>query len=88
MSLEDYYAVLGVKSDATLEQIVKQLNKLADVMKVQDFREGEYVDRELVLLGGAVRKVEARHVHPRGEEVLEHLLRGARGPDRAERRRL
>src|SRR6266705_3800444 len=32
--------------DATLEQIVKQLNKLADVMKVQDFREGEYVDRE------------------------------------------
>src|SRR5678809_1569709 len=36
--------------DATLEQIVKQLNKLADVMKVQDFREGEYIDRELVLV--------------------------------------
>src|SRR5437764_14945000 len=36
--------------DATLEQIVKQLNKLADIMKVQDFREGEYVDRELVLV--------------------------------------
>src|SRR5262245_10301993 len=36
--------------DATLEQIVKQLNKLADVMKVQDFREGEYVDRELILI--------------------------------------
>ena len=36
--------------DATLEQIVKQLNKLTDVMKVQDFREGEYVDRELVLV--------------------------------------
>src|SRR5437667_9679969 len=36
--------------DATLEQIVKQLNKLADVMKVQDFREGEYVDRELALI--------------------------------------
>jgi acetolactate synthase I/III small subunit len=35
--------------DATLEQIVKQLNKLPDVMAVQDFREGEYVDRELVL---------------------------------------
>jgi len=40
--------------DATLEQIVKQLNKLADVMKVQDFREGEYVDRELVLVKVAV----------------------------------
>ena len=36
--------------DATLEQIVKQLNKLVDVLKVQDFREGEYVDRELVLI--------------------------------------
>ena len=36
--------------DATLEQIVKQLNKLVDVLQVQDFREGEYVDRELVLI--------------------------------------
>src|SRR5512138_95238 len=36
--------------DATLDQIVKQLNKLTDVMKVHDFREGEYVDRELVLV--------------------------------------
>ena len=36
--------------EATLEQIVKQLNKLPDVIKVQDFREGEYVDRELVLI--------------------------------------
>jgi acetolactate synthase-1/3 small subunit len=36
--------------ESTLEQIVKQLNKLPDVLKVQDFREGEYVDRELVLV--------------------------------------
>ncbi len=36
--------------DATLDQIVKQLNKLVDVIKVQDFREGEYIDRELVLM--------------------------------------
>jgi acetolactate synthase-1/3 small subunit len=35
--------------DATVEQIVKQLNKLVDVIEVRDFREGEYVDRELVL---------------------------------------
>jgi acetolactate synthase-1/3 small subunit len=40
-----------VKGDeAVLEQIIKQLNKLVDVIKVQDFREGEYVDRELVLV--------------------------------------
>jgi acetolactate synthase I/III small subunit len=36
--------------DATLEQIVKQLKKLVDVIEVQDFREGEYVDRELALV--------------------------------------
>ena len=36
--------------DSVLEQITKQLNKLVDVIKVQDFHEGEYVDRELVLL--------------------------------------
>ncbi len=36
--------------DATLEQIVKQLRKLANVMQVLDFREHEYVDRELALV--------------------------------------
>jgi acetolactate synthase-1/3 small subunit len=36
--------------EATLEQIVKQLNKLPDVIKVQNFGDGEYVDRELVLI--------------------------------------
>lgn len=36
--------------ESTLEQIVKQLNKLPDVLKVQDFRDGEYVDRELALV--------------------------------------
>ena len=36
--------------DATLEQIVKQLHKLVNVIEVRDFREGEYVDRELVLV--------------------------------------
>lgn len=36
--------------DATLEQIVKQLNKLINVIEVRDFRDGEYVDRELALV--------------------------------------
>jgi acetolactate synthase I/III small subunit len=34
--------------EATIEQIIKQLNKLPDVLKVQDFHNGEHVDRELV----------------------------------------
>lgn len=36
--------------DAVLEQVTKQLKKLIDVIEIQDFRDGEYVDRELVLL--------------------------------------
>lgn len=36
--------------DSTVEQIVKQLNKLINVLEVQDFRDAEYVDRELVLV--------------------------------------
>ena len=40
--------------DATVDQIVKQLNKLVDIIEVHDFREGEYVDRELLLVRVAV----------------------------------
>ena len=40
--------------DATLDQIVKQLNKLVNVIQVQDFREDEYIDRELVMVKVAV----------------------------------
>lgn len=40
--------------EATVEQIVKQLNKLPNVIKVQDFHAGEFVDRELVLVKVAV----------------------------------
>jgi acetolactate synthase-1/3 small subunit len=36
--------------EATIEQILKQLSKLPDVLKVDDFRNGEYVDRELILV--------------------------------------
>ena len=40
--------------DKTLEQIKKQLNKLIDVIKVVDFREGSFLDRELILIKVAV----------------------------------
>lgn len=36
--------------DATVDQIVKQLEKLTEVMKVVDFGDGDYVGRELVLI--------------------------------------
>jgi|TARA_B100000959_G_scaffold222040_1_gene234983 acetolactate synthase-1/3 small subunit len=36
--------------DATVEQIVRQLEKLVNVIEITDFREHEYIDRELVLV--------------------------------------
>ena len=36
--------------DTVLEQVTKQLNKLVDVIDIQDFRDDEYVDRELLLV--------------------------------------
>lgn len=36
--------------DKTLEQVVKQTEKLVDVIKVDDFSDDQFVDRELVLM--------------------------------------
>lgn len=36
--------------DSVLERVTKQLNKLVDVIEIQDFQDDECVDRELVLL--------------------------------------
>ena len=40
--------------DATVDQIVKQLHKLVNVLEVHDFRESEFIDRELALVRVAV----------------------------------
>jgi len=46
---------IGVQGDdKTLEQIKKQLNKLIDVIKVVDFKEGSFLDKELILIKVAV----------------------------------
>ena len=37
-------------SDGVIQQIVKQLNKLIDVVSVEDMTRGEHLERELVLL--------------------------------------
>lgn len=37
-------------SDQIAEQILKQLNKLVDVVKVVDLSEGEHIERELMLI--------------------------------------
>jgi acetolactate synthase-1/3 small subunit len=42
-------------SEAVVQQIVSQLNKLIDVVSVEDMTEGEHIERELVLLKLKVR---------------------------------
>lgn len=37
-------------SDEIIEQIIKQLNKLVDVVKLQDLTEGAHIERELMLV--------------------------------------
>ena len=37
-------------SDQIIEQIIKQLNKLIDVVKVLDLHDGDHIERELVLV--------------------------------------
>ena len=37
-------------NDATLDQVTKQLNKLVDVIEIEDFSDDEVVERELVLM--------------------------------------
>ncbi len=37
-------------TDAIIEQITKQLNKLVDVVKLRDLTEGQYLGRELLLV--------------------------------------
>src|SRR5271169_6592970 len=46
--------IVTVGDDATLDQIVKQLNKLVNVLDVHDFRDSDFIDRELVLVRVAV----------------------------------
>ena len=42
--------ILTSGSDAVIEQIIKQLNKLIDVVKVIDLSDGKHIERELMLV--------------------------------------
>ena len=48
--------------EAVIEQITKQLNKLVDVVKLQDITEGNYIEREMMFV-----KVKAEGDTQRGE---------------------
>lgn len=42
--------IVTTGSDRIIEQITKQLNKLIDVVKLQDMTEGNYIEREMMFV--------------------------------------
>jgi len=58
-------------SDDVIEQITKQLNKLVDVVKVQDLTEGGHIERELMLV-----KVRASGEHREEMKRMADIFRG------------
>ncbi len=55
--------IVTVGDERILEQIIKQLNKLIDVVKVVDFTEADFVERETALI----------KIHTRPEDRAEAL---------------
>jgi len=59
-------------SDKIIEQIIKQLNKLVDVVKLVDLTDGPFIERELLLL-----KVKVADIKIREEvKILTEIFRG------------
>ena len=58
-------------SDAVIEQIVKQLNKLLDVGRVLDLNDGKYIERELMLV-----KVKASNQYQDEMKRISDIFRG------------
>jgi len=58
-------------SDEVIEQIIKQLNKLIDVVRVLDLNDGKYIERELMLV-----KVKAGDKHRDGMKRISDIFRG------------
>ena len=59
-------------SDEVIEQITKQLNKLVDIVKIQDLTDGSHIERELMLV-----KVRT-HTHELRQEMkrMADIFRG------------
>ncbi|GBE04090.1 MAG TPA: acetolactate synthase small subunit [Nitrospirae bacterium] len=48
--------IVTIGDDQIVEQIIKQLNKLIDIIKVVDYMEVDHVEREMVLIKVAPKK--------------------------------
>ena len=58
-------------SDEIIEQIIKQLNKLIDVVKVLDLNDGKHIEREFMLV-----KVKANHQYREEMKRISDIFRG------------
>lgn len=58
-------------NDAVIEQIIKQLNKLIDVVKVLDLNDGKHIERELMLI-----KVKASNTYREEMKRMCDIFRG------------
>ncbi len=63
--------VVTAGNDAVIEQIIKQLNKLIDVVKVLDLNDGKHIERELMLI-----KVKASNPHREEMKRMCDIFRG------------
>lgn len=63
--------IVTTANDAVIEQIIKQLNKLIDVVKVLDLNDGKYIERELMLI-----KVKASNAHRDEMKRMCDIFRG------------
>jgi acetolactate synthase-1/3 small subunit len=63
--------IVTAGSDEVIEQIIKQLNKLIDVVKVLDLNDGRYLERELMLV-----KVKATGGHREEMKRMCDIFRG------------
>jgi len=63
--------VVTTGNDAVIEQIIKQLNKLIDVVKVLDLNDGKHIERELMLI-----KVKASNAHREEMKRMCDIFRG------------
>lgn len=57
-------------SDAVFEQVIKQLNKLIEVVKVMDLTEGSHVEREVMLIKVRAADVEQRAEVKRASDIF------------------
>ena len=57
--------------DSVIEQILKQLNKLVDVVKVVDITEGPHLEREIILVKVQVRSGDQRDEMMRLIEIFK-----------------